>query len=111
MISKLLCSIAKALGGCSSDIPPPATIVEVAGSSPRIKDQTPTDLWLSGILPTYNVKDLIKHFEYRISIHETYWGLVEDDPVRWLAFGNAEFHQWAIEGYSNAIYYLRRTNL
>ena len=78
----------------------------IGGSSPRIDNHTPSLAYLEGKMPTYNVSDLMEHLEYRILIHETYWGLVEDDPIKWSAFGDAEFHQWAIEGYENAIYYL-----
>ena len=81
--------------------------VEVEGSSPRTDDHTPSLAYLEGKMPTYNVRDLIKHLEFRIGIHETYMGLVDDDPDTWSQFGTYEFHQWAQEGYENAIYRLR----
>ena len=80
----------------------------VEDSSPRTDEHTPSSDYLKGRMPTYEVVDLIAHLRYRILIHETYWGLVEDNPAKWRAFGNADFHQWAIEGYENAIYYIER---
>ena len=91
----------------------------INNSSPRIDKQTPSPAWFNEELPTYwadkplnkptyIIADLIKHLEFRIQIHETYWGLVEDDPAIWFGFGSVEFHQWAIEGYQNAIFYLKR---
>lgn len=88
----------------------PGEIVVHGVSSSRITTQTPTPEWQTGKLPTYKVTHLIKHLEYRISIHQSYWGLVEQDPASWSAFGSAEFHQWAIEGYQNAIYYLKEAS-
>lgn len=50
---------------------------------------------------------VVKQFEYRIQIHETYAGLVLDDPITWGGFGDYEFHMWAINGYEHAIKYLK----
>ena len=50
---------------------------------------------------------VVTQFNYRIMIHETYAGLVLDDPDRWIAFGSYEFHTWAINGYEWAIKYLK----
>lgn len=46
---------------------------------------------------------VITQFEYRIGIHESYAGLVLDDPARWIQFGSYEFHMWAINGYREGI--------
>jgi len=53
------------------------------------------------------VEQVIVQFEYRISIHESYAGLVVDDPDRWIQFGSYEFHCWAINGYREAIRHLK----
>ena len=118
LIRRIACSVCKALGG--QPIKQPSEIGNIKGSSPRTKgQQTPSPLWLATELPTYwadkplneltyNIEDLIKHLEFRIGIHESYWGLVEDDPIRWGNFGSVEFHMWAIEGYQNCLLYLRR---
>jgi len=106
IIRKLACAICKALGG--ELVVQPVDVGPVEGSSPRINDNTPSPAYLDGKMPTYEVDDLIQHIEFRIGIHETYWGLVEDDPYTWSGTGTAEFHIWAIEGYENVIYYLRR---
>ena len=106
LIRKIACALCQALGG--HPIEQPLDIGNIVDSSPRIDKQTPSIAYLAGKMPTYNIDDLVKHLKYRISIHETYWGLVEDDPVSWSAFGNSEFHEWAIEGYQNAILYLKR---
>lgn len=79
----------------------------IPGSSPRIDKQTPSLMYLDGQMPTYEIEDLIEHLEYRSMIHETYIGLVQDDPVRWKAFGTYAFHEWAIEGYGNCVWYLK----
>ncbi len=54
--------------------------------------------------------EVIEQFEYRIGIHETYAGLVLDDPDRWSAFGTYEFHMWAINGYEWGIKYIHENN-
>jgi len=105
-IRSMFCAICQVLGGPPVEQPP--DVGPVAGSSPRTSQHTPSLAWLEGEMPTYEVDDLINHFEFRITIHETYWGLVEADPATWSAFGTAEFHQWAIEGYENAIFYLKK---
>lgn len=105
-IRKIACAICQVLGG--HPVEQSADVGLVEDSSPRTSDHTPTQAWRDGKLPTYEVDDLIQHLQFRIQIHETYLGLVEDDPATWSDFGTAEFHQWAIEGYENTIFYLRR---
>ena len=116
-LRSVVCAICQSLGG--QPVGQPADVGPVAGSSPRTSSpHTPSPAWLRDRLPeygqaemskpTYEVDDLIQHLKFRIAIHETYWGLVEDDPATWSAFGSAEFHQWAIEGYENAVFYLKR---
>jgi len=51
-------------------------------------------------------QEVISQFSYRIQIHESYVGLVIDDPDKWIAFGSYEWHMWAINGYSEAIRHL-----
>ena len=51
-------------------------------------------------------EEVIEQFNYRIGIHETYAGLVEDDPVTWAGYGTYEFHLWAINGYEWGIKYI-----
>jgi hypothetical protein len=116
LVRSIACAICRALGG--QPVEPPPDVGTVAGSSPRTSQHTPSTTWVENRLPfygekdleqpTYNVDDLIQHLKFRITIHETYWGLVEDDPVTWAAFGSVAFQQWAIEGYENAIFYLKR---
>ena len=117
LIRRIACGICKALGGQPIEQPP--EIGQVEGSSHRITENTPSPRWLAEELPTYwldkplnkptyTIPDLIKVLEFRIQIHETYWGLVEDDPVTWSTFGSVQYHQWAICGYQNCIKYLRR---
>ena len=67
----------------------------------------PTKKYLSGIMPTYNVKDLITHLEHRSGIHESYYGLLDSGDESYLAYGDKNFHLWAIEGYANSIFYLK----
>jgi len=106
MIGKILCSIAKAFGGCKPDIPQPEDIGEVKSRNP--KTTKPSKDWTNGIMPTYNIRDLIDHLEYRASIHLTYSKLLEEGRTEYLGFGSIEFHDWAIEGYENSVFYLRR---
>ena len=117
LIRSIACTVCQALGG--KPVEQPSDVGEIEGSSPRTSKHTPSSRWLVEELPTYwadkplnkptyNIDDLIQHLQFRIGIHETYWGLVEDDPARWSGFGSVEFHQWAIEGYQNACLYLRR---
>lgn len=79
------------------------------GSSPRIDDHTPSPAYLEGKMPTYEVGHLIEHLEFRIMIHETYAGLVVQNPSQYppRVYGDYWFHIWAIEGYENAIYRIR----
>lgn len=55
-------------------------------------------------------EEVIEQFEYRVQIHETYAGLVLDDPQRWAAFGDYGFHMWAINGYEWGIKYIQENN-
>ena len=91
-------------------LPETPVLSAVDGSSPRTGEHTPSPAYLAGKMPTYDIPDLIKHLQFRIEIHESYWGLVEDDPVTWspAVYGSVEYQLWAIEGYKNAIYYLER---
>jgi len=54
--------------------------------------------------------EVIEQFEFRISIHETYVGLVLDDPITWGGYGDYNFHMWAINGYQHAIKYIKENN-
>jgi len=84
---------------------------DVPNSSPRIEPpQTPSPEYLEGKMPTYNIPDLIEHLEFRIQIHETYAGLVVQNPSQYppRIYGNYEYQLWAISGYENAIFYLRK---
>ena len=54
-------------------------------------------------------EEVISQFNYRISIHETYAGLVVQNPTQYPphAYGSYEYNMWAINGYRWAIYHLR----
>jgi len=68
----------------------------------------PTQDWLDKKMPSYTIPQLIEHLDFRKSIHETYYGLIIEgkfDPR--VGYGDANFQLWAIEGYENAIYYLK----
>lgn len=68
----------------------------------------PTSEWYSGEMPTMSIKETILQFEERIEIHLAWIAVIEDDPS-WIAtMGDKDFHEWAIDGYENAIYYLER---
>ncbi len=72
------------------------------------KKKKPTTEWYSGAMPTMSIKKLIAQLEYRIEIHLDWIAAIEDDPS-WIAtMGDKDFHEWAIEGYENAIYHLER---
>ena len=84
---------------------------DVPNSSPRIEPpHTPSPEYLNDEMPTYNIPDLIEHLEFRIQIHETYAGLVVQNPSQYppRIYGNYEYQLWAIDGYRNACYWLRR---
>ena len=55
-------------------------------------------------------EQVVEQFEYRIQIHESYAGLVLDDPQTWSRFGSYEFHMWAINGYTWGIKYAKENN-
>uniref|UniRef100_A0A6M3J2Z6 Uncharacterized protein n=1 Tax=viral metagenome TaxID=1070528 RepID=A0A6M3J2Z6_9ZZZZ len=55
-------------------------------------------------------EQVVEQFEFRISIHETYAGLVLDDPITWGGFGDYDFHCWATNGYEHAIKYIKENN-
>lgn len=55
-------------------------------------------------------EETVEQFLYRISIHETYAGLVLDNPQGYIAFGSYEFHLWAINGYEWGIKYIQENN-
>uniref|UniRef100_A0A6M3KFY9 Uncharacterized protein n=1 Tax=viral metagenome TaxID=1070528 RepID=A0A6M3KFY9_9ZZZZ len=81
----------------------------IPGQVDTIPGCDPTQDWLDGKMPSYNIPALIEHLDYRKSIHETYYGLIVEgkfDPAA--GYGDANFHLWAIEGYENAIYYLKK---
>jgi len=71
------------------------------------KGHDPTQEYLDGQMPTYTVRNLIKHLEYRMMIHETYYAKLIQGETNYY-YGDAAFHQWACEGYSNSIYYLKK---
>ena len=81
----------------------------IEDSSPRTDNHTPSPAYLSGKMPTYTIPHLIEHLQFRITIHETYAGLVVQDPSQYPPknYGSYEYQIWAIEGYENAIHYLR----
>ena len=56
----------------------------------------------------YTIPELIRVLEFRILIHETYAGLVVQNPSQYppRIYGDYEFQMWAIKGYEDAIYYL-----
>ena len=87
----------------------PLSLGEVKDSSPRIDIQTPSDAYLQDKMPTYNIPDLIEHLEFRIIIHEDWAGRVVQYPALYPpgVYGGYEFQMWAIEGYKNAIHYLK----
>ena len=68
----------------------------------------PSELYLNGFMPTYTKEDLIEHLRYRISIHESYAGLVIEDPYHFppATYGSYDYQIWAIEGYLNSIFYI-----
>jgi len=71
----------------------------------------PSDYYIDhdGKMPSMMIPELIEHLEFRKSIHETYYGLIVEgkfDPRA--GYGDASFHLWAIEGYLNAIHYLKQ---
>lgn len=71
------------------------------------KKHQPTEGYISGQMPTYTVPDLIEHIEYRIMIHGSWIGFIEDNPSYAASMGDEAFHFWAIEGYENMIYRLK----
>lgn len=53
------------------------------------------------------IEDNINQFEYRISTHVTYIHLIEEDSAWENIAGTIEYGFWAINGYDNAIEYLK----
>lgn len=70
------------------------------------KGHDPSQAYIDGQMPTYNIPALIDHLEYRKMIHETYYGQLIQGSTNYY-YGDANFHLWALEGYDNAIYYLK----
>lgn len=70
----------------------------------------PTKEYLDGKMPTLSINTLINQLKYRIAIHETWMGIVEENPAYIPTVGDSAFHLWAIEGYENAIHYLKYPN-
>jgi len=54
-------------------------------------------------------EQVMEQFEYRIRIHESYAGLVVQQPSRFspITYGDYEYHMWAINGYEEAIGHLK----
>ena len=81
----------------------------IPGQVDTIPGCDPTEDWLLGIMPSYSIPDLIEHLDFRKSIHETYYGLIVEGKFSpYSGYGDAAFQLWAIEGYSNSIYYLEK---
>lgn len=97
LLKKLLSLFSKS--SPKSDVP--EQIDTIPGHDPSVE-------YLAGELPTYTKKELIDHFEYRITIHEIYLDrIVGGSFSPYAGYGDANFQLWAIEGYENAIHYLR----
>jgi len=74
-----------------------------------IKGCDPSQEWLDDVMPSYTIEELIEHLDYRSSIHETYYGLIESGQFSPASgYGDGNFQLWAIEGYENAIHYLNQ---
>ena len=59
----------------------------------------------------YTIPELIEVLDFRSDIHENYVVLLADDREKWIAYGDEYFHQWAIKGYEDTIYYLKGGNM
>ena len=84
-------------------------VERIPGQVDVIPGCDPSEQWLEGMMPSMTIPELIEHLDYRSSIHETYYGQIVQgkfDPRA--GYGDANFHLWAIEGYENAIHYLKR---
>lgn len=75
---------------------------------PSTEFHAPSAAYLAGKMPTYNIPDLIEHLKERAGIHLSYLNLLKTEPGKWESYGTEKDHWWAIEGYENAIWYLRR---
>ena len=84
-------------------------LVKVSGQADYVPGCDPTPEWMAGQIPSYSIPDLIKHLEFRMDIHQTYYDriLTGTFPAN-SGYGDANFHLWAIEGYQNAIYHLNK---
>jgi len=81
-------------------------IQRVTGQPDIFKGHDPSQDYLDGKMPTYTIPELIEHLEYRMMIHEDYYAKLIQGTGDY-AFGDTNFHLWSLEGYSNAIHYLR----
>ena len=83
----------------------------IDGMSDYITGCDPSPEYLNGEIPTYTIDGLIEHLDFRKSIHESYYGqIIQEETLQGYAYGDANFHLWAMEGYDNAIYYLKVTS-
>lgn len=57
-------------------------------------------------------EETIEQYEYRILIHESYAGLVVQNPSQYppRIYGSYEYNMWAINGYEWGIKYIRERN-
>jgi len=84
-------------------------ITIIPGQVDVIKGCDPSQAWMDGVMPSMTIPELIEHLEFRKSIHETYYGhVVEGKLSPSSGYGDANFHLWAMEGYSCSIYYLEK---
>ena len=83
-------------------------LVKATGYEDYIHGHDPTKEWMAGKMPSYTIDDLCAHLQERLDIHRDYYDRIRDgtDPQSNI-YGDANFHLWAIEGYENAIYYMK----
>lgn len=84
------------------------TLDIIPGQVDVIPGCDPSEKWLNGEMPSMDIEELIDHLDFRSSIHETYYGYVVQGILSPSSgYGDANFHLWAIEGYSNCTFYLK----
>ena len=80
---------------------------KLTGQPDIFRGHDPSPEWMNDEMPTYTVKELIDHLEYRIIIHKGWLERIIKNPSLGVTYGDVNFQYWAMEGYENSIYYLK----
>ena len=81
---------------------------KLTGQPDIFRGHAPSPEWMNNEMPTYTIEELIDHFEYRGGIHLGWLDRIIKNPSLGVTYGDVNFQYWALEGYDNGIYYLKK---